>query len=105
MKPEQRVFLQVKKYLDSLKAHGFPVWYYRTHGGGRTKRGLPDLCVVWCGLAVFIELKAAGGEATPIQKHRLAEIKRAGGSAIIACSVADVRDELSRLRPDFAHAL
>ena len=95
--PENAFYGRVKKYLDSLRKAGVPLWYYRTYGGGRTKRGLPDLCVVLAGRAVFIELKAPGGKPTAIQLHRCREIEKAGGVAFVASCIGFVHHMLRQV--------
>lgn len=93
MQREESVFNKVKKFLDDTRRRE-PLWWYRTHGGGRTKRGLPDICIVYRGLAIWIELKKPGGVASKLQLRRIKEIKSAGGLAAVADCVANVQSVL-----------
>ena len=95
---EQSVFLKVKQLLDGMRARE-PLWWFRTHGGGRTKKGLPDICVCFYGLSVWIELKKPGGKASKIQLQRIKEIRAAGGTAIIADNAEQVAGVLRAIRP------
>lgn len=90
---EESVFNKVKKILDSTRRRE-PLWWYRTHGGGRTKIGLPDIHVTYYGRSVWIELKKPGGKASKIQLRRIKEIKAAGGIAFVADCAEDVHSGL-----------
>jgi hypothetical protein len=85
MTPEVKLYKSVKKALD-----GMDVWWMKIHGGPMQRPGVPDLLIVVDGLAVFVELKADGKNATPLQEHVMAGIRKAGGVAIVARSVEEV---------------
>lgn len=94
--PETNLKIAVGRYLTKLRKEGHPLWFMKTHGGGRTKRGNPDLDIVFYGFAVRIELKAPGEEPTKIQERRLAEIESAGGLVGVADSLREVKAILRR---------
>lgn len=48
--------------------------------------GVPDRIVVLAGHTVFVELKAPGGRAEPLQLERIAQLRRAGADARIVSS-------------------
>lgn len=84
-------------FLASVKAAGHPIWWYKTHGGGYAKAGIPDLCIVVGGRSLWVELKTATGKVQKIQLVRLAEIRAAGGVACICRSVDELREVVERL--------
>jgi len=85
---------RVAKYLKRLQPR-HKLWFYKVHGSGMQKMGIPDLCVVFYGVPVFIELKAtAAGEPTKIQLARMKQIEAAGGYCAVACTVERVREIL-----------
>ena len=73
-------------------------WRVNTGGvparGGRFKRnvaaGFPDLVCCWHGRFVGIEVKTPTGRQQPSQKLFQAELEAAGGTYILARSLADV---------------
>lgn len=78
--PEENVVSAIKRSLKKIK-NRHPIWMYRTHGDGRTLKGVPDLHFVFWGFAVWIEVKAPGKKPTPLQLKRIEEINQAGGFA------------------------
>lgn len=88
--------------MTALRARG--VFCFKVHGGATMMAGLPDIIacvpehldipggyVATFGRFVGIETKMpGGGNPTPIQLHRHTEIAGAGGTVIVARSVADV---------------
>ena len=85
MTPEGKVKDGVKRYLKSVGAH-----YDMPVQTGYGKRML-DFIVCYKGLYLSIETKAPGKKATPIQQYIICEILEAGGLAIVANSVEDVK--------------
>ena len=82
-----------RKIIAELKAT--PVaWYYKTHGGGMTRAGVPDIIACYRGVFVGIEIKAEGNYPTKLQLHELEQIRSAGGVAGVVYSVEDVRELL-----------
>lgn len=80
--------------MAELRSRGAFVW--KNHGGPTMMAGLPDIAGVWHGKFIAIETKMPGNEPSPIQQRRIAEIRAAGGRAIVAHSVAEA---LEVLRP------
>ncbi len=59
--------------------------------GSEFQVGVPDLLICYKGRFIAFEDKAADGEATPLQKHNLKLIKKAGGIAEEVRSLVKVR--------------
>jgi hypothetical protein len=64
----------------------------------RGKRGVPDIIGCYRGRFVAIELKATGGRLEPAQALECERIRAAEGIVIIAYSLRDVMEGLSRAR-------
>lgn len=94
MTPETKLLTDVRKYLDRLREQGEPLWYMKVHGGVLQRRGVPDLLIVFHGHALFVELKTPGRQPTRLQAHVMAQIEKAGGSANVVHSVAEMQDFL-----------
>lgn len=93
-RPEGNLKDNVAKYLKRLQRK-HKLWFYKVHGSGRQKMGIPDLCIVFYGIPVYIELKAKQGEPpTAIQDARMHDIRAAGGYCFMGYTVDDVRDAL-----------
>lgn len=59
-------------------------WFIKYWGGGQfTKAGIPDLLVCCKGYFLAIELKGPTGKPSPLQRHTIEEIKKAGGLALV----------------------
>lgn len=85
---------RVAKYLKRLQPR-HKLWFYKVHGSGRQKMGIPDLCVIFYGVPVYIELKAGEkDQATKIQLQRMHDIEKAGGYCAVAWTVEQVRQHL-----------
>lgn len=69
---------KVKAY---LKAEG--CWTLKTWGGGMQRSGIPDLLVCCNGYFLAIELKAANGKPSELQKWNVKKIQEAGGIGLI----------------------
>lgn len=83
--PEAKITLAIKKRLRDLQeAHPGRLWFTKLHGGAYQRVGLPDLLIIACGRAVFLEVKAPGGQLTEIQSWHLKRLTMAGA---IACVV------------------
>lgn len=73
---------------------GRGAWVTKTHGGRYGKRGVPDLLACYRGRLVAIEVKrldAPASAVTELQRINIELIHRAGGIALVARSVDDVR--------------
>lgn len=79
---EEAVVIRIKRY---VKKRG--MWLFKTNGDG-----LPDLVGCYKGVFFGIEVKrplndrgrSSGYGVTPLQKHRLQQIRDAGGCGIVA---------------------
>jgi hypothetical protein len=91
MTPEGRVKAAVKRW---LKEHG--IWFYMPVQNGMGVVGIPDFICCANGHFLAIETKAPGkrGNTTANQDMRIAEIHKAGGSAV----VVDDASQLETLR-------
>lgn len=70
------------KIKDFLKANG--CYFIKYWGGGNfTKVGVPDILACVNGYFVAIEVKAPNGKPSELQLYNLAEIKKAGGIALL----------------------
>lgn len=49
--------------------------------------GVPDISGVFAGRSVWCETKMPGNKPSPIQNHRIAAIRNAGGLVVVAYSV------------------
>jgi hypothetical protein len=88
MTPEGRVKAAVKKY---LKERG--VWFFMPVQNGMGVVGIPDLICCWNGKFLAIETKAPGklNALTPNQRHRITEIREAGGMALVIDDVEQLK--------------
>lgn len=98
-----------RRIKDTIRARGG--YAVKFHGGPMTEAGTPDIlaCIPICchplddpgtitGLFVGIETKMpAGGDPTPIQELRHAQIRAAGGVVIVPRSVEDAVEALDAL--------
>lgn len=85
-----------KKVRAWLKAHG--IWYFQPAANGFGTSGIPDFIAIIHGIFVGIETKAPKREntLTENQKARLAEIRAAGGIALVVSDVTQL-EELNEL--------
>ena len=97
MTPETKLKTEILAYLKRLKAAGEPIWWYKVHGSRYQMAGVPDLDIVYKGLAIKLEAKAGDKQPTKLQEHVMAEIRAAGGVASVVRSVGDVVTILSRI--------
>lgn len=76
--PEVRVKRAIKKILTDSKAYfAMPI------GSGYGNAGVPDFLVCHKGQFIGIEAKAGKGTTTALQEKHLADIRNAGGTAIV----------------------
>ena len=69
---------KIKLFLASLDS----CWHFSPMMNGFGKQGVPDIVACIRGRLVGIEVKRAGKSPTPLQEHRMQEIRDAGGIAI-----------------------
>ena len=91
MTPEAKVKSKVKKILKEVGAY-----YAMPMGTGFGNAGVPDFLVCYRGVFFGIEVKANGNNATALQQHHMALIRKAGGRSFIVneTNVDDLRKEL-----------
>jgi hypothetical protein len=93
MTPEGRVKKDVRKW---LRDRG--IWHYMPVQSGLGVVGIPDFVCCWAGRFLAVETKAPGkrGNTTPNQDRRIAEIRNAGGIAVVIDDVLQLT-EIERL--------
>ena len=104
-KPEH---YRVKSILDWLKLveHYHPIFVFRTHQTGKTKKGIPDIHLIFYGCALWVEAKKDQvAKPTEIQAKRMDQIRKAFGYSICTSEVADVRALMLRVLHDNAGRL
>jgi hypothetical protein len=90
---ETDITTKICRYLDSLAG----CFYYKAHGGGFSKRGIPDIIVCYKGHYIGIESKTPKGVLSNTQRYIGTRISRAGGIYFVARCVDDVKAVLTRL--------
>lgn len=70
---------KIKKYLDSLSN----CWYFKFWAGPYSKSGIPDIIACINSKFVAIEVKAANGIASELQKRNIRLINECGGYGVI----------------------
>ena len=78
MTPEGKV---KKKVLEMLTASG--AYYCMPVTGGYGRSGVPDIIACLHGKFLAVECKAGKGKTTALQEKALADIQKAGGSAMV----------------------
>lgn len=81
---------------------GAHAWHYKTHGHDRGRAGIPDELVCYRGRFLAVEYKQPGKHPEPIQEWELERIRDAGGMAIVATSIDDIRQALDYLDAEAA---
>lgn len=89
MARESTIRRSIRKWIEAQGGYCTTV-----HGGAFGKRGEADLIACLRGRYVWIETKTAVGRAEPIQLRRLSQVRLAGGIAVVARSIEDVKDVL-----------
>lgn len=75
---EKQFEKQVKKFLSDQGC-----WVLKTWSNGVQREGVPDLLVCCNGYFIGIELKAANGHPSELQKWNIKQIRYSGGIAIV----------------------
>lgn len=85
------------KILKELRAHG--AYAVKTHGGMYQTAGLPDIAGCYLGMFFGLEVKVPGREktVTKIQSATLAQIRAAGGMALVITTVERALDVLDSI--------
>lgn len=100
---EREIQKQILEYLNLI---GWSAWRFnsgatKTPGGGfvrfNTARGCSDVIgIIPGGWFLAIEVKRPGNKPTPLQQAWLDEVREAGGLALVAVSVDDLRTQLRK---------
>ena len=70
-----------KRILAALRARG--AYAFKIHGHPMQQAGLPDICAVYQGRAIFLEVKREGQYATRLQQHTLNKLAECGALAYV----------------------
>lgn len=108
MTEEDRLQIAVARFLDVSLPEG-AVWFAVPNGGSRnpieaakmkrmgTRPGIPDLCIVWRGRVIFIELKTPKGRTSPAQEAVMSALTMAGAVVNVCRSLEDVQGFLATI--------
>lgn len=77
MGPEKEFENKIKAFLKEQGCWFIKYW----GGGGYTKAGIPDLLICCSGKFVAVEVKAATGNPSDLQRKTIRDIRAAGGVA------------------------
>ena len=78
MTPEKKVKNKVVTVLQDAGAY-----YFYPVAGGYGSAGIPDIIACYMGKFIAVECKAGKGKTTALQDRNIAQIKDAGGFAIV----------------------
>lgn len=70
---------KIKAFLNTLPN----TWYFKYWAGPYSKSGIPDIICCSNGRFIAIEVKAANGKPTELQKRNIELIQESGGQAYI----------------------
>ena len=110
MTPEDRLQISVARFLDVALPDG-AVWFAVPNGGSRdvreaaklkamgVKSGIPDLCIVYRGRVIFIELKTPKGRTAPTQEAVMSALTMAGAVINVCRSLEDVQAFVASIIP------
>lgn len=87
---EKDVVKKIRKVLDSK----YPGFYFKTHGSGYQRAGIPDILGCYKGRLVGIEVKTpkTRNNVSDLQKKCIREINDAGGLAFVAWNTEQVEE-------------
>lgn len=66
--PEKKVQDKVLEYLKQLEAAGHPIFYERRQATATSKKGLPDIYMIYAGVHIEIEVKEPNGVQSVAQE-------------------------------------
>ena len=78
----------VKSIINLARKRGW--WIFKVHGGPFQDAGIPDLHLEKYGHALWFEVKQPGKKPTVIQRAKMKEIHKEGGSP---CHVVTTKEE------------
>lgn len=78
-----------RKIMDAIRAQGY--FCFKVHGGPTMMAGLPDIIVCAEGTFIGLETKLpeTRSHTSPRQDHVHAQIRAAGGQAVVVCSAKE----------------
>ena len=90
---EADLITTIKKYLATLPE----TFARKEHGGQYGTAGIPDIIVCHRGRFIALEAKVGKNQPTKLQAVTIEQIRKAGGTAAVVRSVADVKTIISEL--------
>lgn len=90
---EADLITTIKKYLATLPE----TFAWKEHGGQYGTAGIPDIIVCHRGRFIALEAKVGKNQPTKLQAVTVEQIRKAGGTAAVVRSVADVKTIISEL--------
>lgn len=90
---EADLITTIKKYLATLPE----TFAWKEHGGQYGTAGIPDIIVCHRGRFIALEAKVGKNTPTKLQAVTIEQIRKAGGTAAVVRSVADVKTIISEL--------
>lgn len=90
---EADLITTIKKYLATLPE----TFAWKEHGGQYDTAGIPDIIVCHRGRFIALEAKVGKNQPTKLQAVTIEQIRKAGGTAAVVRSVADVKTIISEL--------
>ena len=90
---EADLITTIKKYLATLPE----TFAWKEHGGQYGTAGIPDIIVCHRGRFIALEAKVGKNQPTKLQAVTIEQIRKAGGTAAVVRSVADVKTIISEL--------
>lgn len=93
MTPEAKVKAAVKKLLETSHTY-----FFMPPGVGYGRAGIPDIVACANGHFIGIECKGGKGKTTALQDRELAQIRAAGGSALIINegNIHELKEEIEK---------
>lgn len=83
---EKTIENRIKNYLKKNN-----IYYFKVHGNGFQKVGIPDIVACINGTFTGIEVKRPGGKPSPLQIANIEQIRNNGGSAEIVYSFEEAK--------------
>ena len=90
---EADLITTIKKYLATLPE----TFAWKEHGGQYGTAGIPAIIVCHRGRFIALEAKVGKNQPTKLQAVTIEQIRKAGGTAAVVRSVADVKTIISEL--------
>ncbi len=87
--PEALLTRSVRQLLNAAG-----IFHWKNFGGLGSAPGLPDICAVYKGRMIALEIKSPRGKTSPQQDEFIRRINEAGGLALVIRSLDDVIDGL-----------